>query len=175
MNRLFASMLVLGLLFVSDAQADMPKMDRGQREQMLKKIHTGFVLELGEILGLDTAGTIKLSERLAPYDKQRIQVRMETWDAVQVLKGLSAGKGPGNAAEIARRIAKNRVQLAQIDQEELEEIMKGIPADKVAKAALFLTEFPKRIERMAREIVRERMMKNGEMPGPGGERQPQDE
>jgi hypothetical protein len=170
MNRIIVIAFALLVSPLADAQM-MPHMDRGQRESMLKKIHTGFVLELGELLGLDTAGTIKLSERLAPYDKQRVQLRLDSWDAMQSLKQIAAGKGSGNAADLARRMSRNRVQIAQIDQEELEEVLKGLAPDKVSKVAVFAIEYPKRIERMGREILRDRMVK----PGEGGSDHQQEE
>jgi hypothetical protein len=171
--RRFLVLLLAGMLIGPIARAAPPGApDRATREQVLKKIHTSFILELGEMLELDTPATIKLSERLQPYDSRRIQLRMDTWDAMEQLKKISKGKAEGDPVELARKIAKNRMQLAQVDSEELEELIKGLPPDKVAKAALFLAQYPRRIERMARDILQERMRDNpgegpGAPPGPG--------
>ena len=142
--------------------------DKQQREEILKKIHTGFILELGEILELDTAGTIKLSERLQPFDAKRITLRMAAWDDMQALKKLSKGTGEGDPVKIGRRLAQTHVDLAQVDQAELEELLKGLSPDKAAKAALFLAEYPRRVEHMARDIIRERWMKQHPDAAPQG-------
>lgn len=145
-----------------------PPPDRAQREQMLRRVHTAMVLELGELLGLDTAGTIKLSDRLKKYEDQRVQLRLDSFDGMAQLRRASKGEGAGiDAAATARKLAANRVKLAEVDQKELEDVLQGLPADKAAAVAIFLTEFPRRIERMAHG-VRERGGKGGPR-GPEGE------
>jgi hypothetical protein len=142
---------------------DGPPMDRAQLEKMLRKIHTMAVVELGEILDLDTAGTIKLSERLSRYEDQRLPLRLENWEAMQQVKRAARGEATADTSGLARKMAANRVALAQIDQKELEDVLTGLAPEKAAKVALFLTQFPKRIEHMAHEA------RMGGRPG-GGER-----
>jgi hypothetical protein len=127
-----------------------PPMDRAQRERMLRKMHTMFVLELGEILGLDTAGTIKLSERLARHAEQRITLQLDNMTAMESLRRAAhGGDASVDAAGLARRVAQNRVQLAQVDQAELGEVLTGLSPDKAAQAAVLLASFPKRMEHLA--------------------------
>jgi hypothetical protein len=145
-----------------------PGLDRSQREAVMKKIHTGFVLELGEILGLDTPATIKLSARLDPFNERRISLRLDSRDAMEKLRKISKGTAEGDVVALARRIAQNRVEAAQVDQQEMEEIIKGLSPEQTAKAALFVTEFPHRVERMAREILDEHGWNH---PGSGGPEQ----
>ncbi len=139
-------------------------MDRATREQMLQRVHTAFIVELGQILDLDTAGTLKLAERLKQFDDRRIKLRLETWEGMEALKGT----GRTDAVSVARKVAQTRVEIAQLDQAELEELLKGLPSDKAAKAAAFFVEYPRRIEHMAREIHRDRTM-NGPKPGGAGD------
>jgi hypothetical protein len=131
-------------------------LDRPQREAVMKKIHTGFVLELAEILGFDTPATIKLSARLEPFNEKRIALRLDSRDAMEKLRKIAKGHGEGDVVALARRIAQNRVESAQVDQQEMEELIKGLTPEQTAKAAVFVTEFPHRVERMAREILDER-------------------
>lgn len=135
----------------------------------MKKIHTGFILELAEMLGLDTTGTIQLSARLEPFNQRRIALRLESRDAMEKLRKIAKGHGEGDVVALARRIAQNRVESAQVDQQEMEELMKGLSPEQTAKAALFVTEFPHRVERMAREILDEHGLNR---PGAGQEQAP---
>lgn len=169
LTRLF-SMLLLSAMLSSTAMAAPPpadaadgsesggsEMSRDRRAQVLKKIHTGFILELGELLELDTTGTVKLSERLKKFHDQRIQLRLDTGDAMEALRKIAKqGTNPAEAPALARKIAQNRIQLAQLDQQEMEEIIKGLPPEKVAKVAVFMAEYPRRVEHLARELQRER-------------------
>lgn len=143
---------------------------REQREKMLRRVHTQFVLELGELLGLDTAGTIKLSERLKKFDDQRVQLRLDTYDAVGQLRAIARGEGTGDATAIARRMAANRTKLAELDQKELDEVLQGIPPDKAARVALFVPEFGRRVERMAHMMRDDKQGHGGGRGGPGGGR-----
>lgn len=126
-----------------------PQMDRGQRERMLRKMHTVFVVELGELLELDTAGTIKLSDKLSKHADQRVQLQLDNFEAMEQLRRAAKGEGSIDAAAAARRIAQNRIQLAQVDQAELNEVLAGLAPEKAAKAALLMTKFPKRMEHLA--------------------------
>jgi hypothetical protein len=158
MRTLSYLVLAIALTLGAGARAEPPnggwhRPDREQRLQMMQKIHTGFILELGQLLALDTAGSIKLAGRLQPFDDQRIQVRLGIGDAMDQLKqAAKQGGGGSDMAALARQVGQARVQLAQIDLQELEEILKGLPPDKVAKVAVFMAEYPRRVEHLAHEI-----------------------
>jgi hypothetical protein len=161
----FLALAMAGSLLTTTVRADPgdvhPKLDRPTRAGILEKIRTGFIVELGSMLDLDTTATIKLSGKLKPFDDRRMKLRLDTWDATEQLKQAAHGGAADNVGELARKIARNRVELAKIDQEELDELLKDIPADKRAKAAVFLLEYPKRIEQIARQIIHEHMSPDG--------------
>ena len=169
MRRLLLSSLVLvGTLAVSSPalagrsfRGGAPmELSREQRTQMLKKLHTGFVVELGQVLELETADTVKLADRLKKFEEQRIQLRLDIHEAMASLrKAAKEGGSAADAPALARRVAKHRVQLAQLDQSEMEEVFKGLSPEKVAKAAVFMAEYPRRIEHLARELQRDRWMR----------------
>lgn len=149
-----------------------PKMDRAQREKMLRKMHTMAVIELGELLGLDTAGTIKLSDKLSRYADQRVQLQLDSFDAMEQIRRIARGEGTADVASLARRVAQNRVQLAQIDQSELNDVITGLPPEKAAEATLLLARFPKRMEHLAgkaRGMGGGRGMTPPDGPGGGGD------
>lgn len=147
-------LLAAALLVAAPALAGPPP-EREHREHLLRKVHTMMVIELGEILELDTAGTIQLSAKLKKYEDQRVKLRLENFDAMRELKAIGEG-GSGDAAALAKRIAANRVKLAELDQRQLDEVIAGQPPGKVAQVAQFLTRFPKRLERLGRGLAEER-------------------
>lgn len=123
--------------------------DPAQREEMLKKLHTLKVVELGQLLELDTAGTVKLAERLKPFDEQRTKLRLESYEAMKVVRQARRGEAAGDVVAATRALAAHRVKLAQLDERELDAVLEGLSGDKAAKAAVFMVRFPRRIEKMA--------------------------
>lgn len=145
----------------SDAERDAriaEKMEK--RAEHLRRIHTARTIELGQILGLDTAGTIKLGERLKPYEDQRLALRLSNFEAVRALR-QARRYGSGDAVAAAKKLAANRIQLSQVDQQELDEVLKGLSPEKAREAAIFMIEFPRRLERTAGEM-RERRAREGD-------------
>jgi len=128
---------------------DHRPMDREQREKMLHKVHTMAAIELGDLLGYDTAGTIKLSERMVKFDDPRIHTLLDNFEAMSQLKRAAKGEGAADVPALVRRLGENRVKLAQLDQQQLAELTSGLPPEKAAKVATFLARFPRRVEQMA--------------------------
>ncbi len=127
-----------------------PPMDRAQRQKMLRKAQYLSVMELAEILELDTAGAVKLTERLAKYDEPRIQARLELGDALDQLRKIAHGAAQGDAAGLAKKVTAARVQVAQLDQKEVDEVTAGLAPEKTAKVVLFFAEQTRRLERFVR-------------------------
>lgn len=120
--------------------------DPDAREEVLRDAHTTFVIELGELLSLDAAGTIRLRERLQKFEAQRAPLRREMIESMQTLEKVAAGKVAGDGAALARKGAQYRLQMAEIARQELEEILVGLSSEQAAKVALFLARLPKRME-----------------------------
>ena len=128
---------------------------RDRREKLLRRAHTIMVMELGDRLGLDSAAVIKLTERLRRFDDERVALRLENLDLVKRLK--AAGNRPSpETVDAVKKIAANRVRLAQVDEAELTDLLAQVPPEKAAQVALFVGEFANRLERVAREAVRNR-------------------
>lgn len=119
------------------------------RERMLKRMSTLRAVELGDLLELDTTATVRLAERLEKFDEQRRQLQLENLEAMRALRRSVGGGEPVDAAALARKIAANRVQLAQLDQRELEDTLAMAPRERAAEVTLFLADFRRRVERMA--------------------------
>lgn len=131
-----------------------------KRAEHLRRIHTARTIELGQILGLDTAGTIKLGERLKRFEDQRLALRLASFEAVRELR-QARRDGSGDAVAAARKLSANRIQLAQLDQQEFDEVLKGLSPEKARDAAIFMIDFPRRLERTAGEM-RERRAREGD-------------
>lgn len=172
MTRLFAlaaAFALTGLAAPASAgpreHKDRPhRHDPAQREEMLQKLHTMKVVELGQILELDTAGTVKLAARLKPFDEQRTKLRLESYEAMKVVRQARRGETSGDVVAATRSLAQSRVKLAQLDERELDAVLEGLSGEKAAKAALFMIRFPRRIEKMAGKMHdrRERSDKDSE-------------
>lgn len=125
---------------------------REVREKMLQKVHTLLVTELGSVMGLDTEGTVRLAGELQPFHQERTRLRLEMGDSMRDLHSARRGETQAEVVAIARKLADTRVKLAELDRKELEAILERTSPEKAAEVALFLTHFPRRMERMAREI-----------------------
>ena len=133
-----------------DGRRPPPPMDRASRQKMLRKAQYLSVMELAELMDLDTTGAVKLTERLAKYDEPRIQARLDLGDSLDQLRKIAEGGAQGDAAGLAKKITAARVQIAQLDQKEVDEITAGLTPEKTAKVVLFFAEQTKRLERFVR-------------------------
>lgn len=134
------------------ARADV---QRERREKLLRRAHTIMVMELGDRLGLESAAVIQLTQRLKKFDDERVTLRLENLDLVKRLKAAGDKPSP-EVVEAVKKIAANRVRLAQVDEAELNDLLSQVPPEKAAQVALFVGEFANRLERVAREAVRNR-------------------
>lgn len=132
------------------------KHDPAHREQMLQKISALKVTELSRILELDAAGSAELAARLKPFDEERTRLRVESFAAMKKLRNPQGATGSSNGVDAAALLARNRVKLAQIDEREMQEVLKGLSGEKAEKASLFMLQFPRRVEKMADKMHKRR-------------------
>lgn len=140
---------------------------RERREKMMNRIRALKTTELGELLELDSNETARLSQTLERFDEDRRRIQMENFEYMRALRQIAKGEAAGDAAELARRMAANRVTLAEIDQRELSAILDGLHPEQAAKASLFLTRFPRKMERLAEDVRRGRKHRRGDGEGEG--------
>jgi len=153
------ALLLVGVLLAPPASAGPRGGGEGRfnpekRERMLRRAHTLMVMELAERLSFDSAATIKLAERLRKFEDQRVALRLENWEAMKTLRAINEGTGTGDAVALTKKVAANRVKLAQVDEAELAEMLVAVPPDQAAKVAVFVGEFTNRLERVARDAAR---------------------
>jgi len=160
MRFLLCALALTGTLITGVARADEasgPQPDRQERISVMEKINTGFIVEVGALLNMDTAGTIQLAGRLKPFSKRRMKLRIETWDATEQLKRAAKQHNGEDVPGLARTIARDRVELAKVDQQELDELLKGLSPEQQAKVAVFALHYQKHVEQLAKKIIEEHM------------------
>jgi hypothetical protein len=138
---------------------------RGDPERMEKRMRLARTLGLAEALDLDAAQALRVGETLEKFDARRQVARKTMHDARAVLQRAASGD-KASAADVdgaIARIFEARAQLTQTDREMLQVISKDLPADKRARAALFLGRFEERIEK---RVI---MHGPGARGGPGAE------
>lgn len=128
------------------------KFDPAHRQRMLQKISALKVAGLAQVLELGEPATAELAARLKPFDEERTALRVESFAAMKTLRAA----GPGDGVEAAVLLARNRVKLAQVDERELQEVLKGLSGEKAQKASLFMIQFPRRVEKMAGKMHKRR-------------------
>jgi hypothetical protein len=171
---LILALLVPAAALAQPARAPAPmQMKRGApptdeeraelRERVIRRIRTMRAVDIADILSLDEAQAIQLARRLAPYDEKRIELRLAMHESMKALKAAAHGDGDAvrNVADASRRIFDAQAELGQIQKREFEDLSKGLPPEKVARLAVYLHQFDKRIMKMAREVRHGR-------GGPGG-------
>ncbi|WP_242393302.1 Spy/CpxP family protein refolding chaperone [Anaeromyxobacter oryzisoli] len=121
---------------------------RGDPARMEKRMRLARTLGLAEALDLDPQQALKLGDTLKRFDDRRLAARRQLHDARQVLFKAASGEKATTAEVDAaiQRIFDARAQLQASDREMLQAIAKDLPAEKRARAALFLGRFGERIE-----------------------------
>lgn len=157
MHLILAGAIALAMLWSSPALANAnDRHDPVRRQQMLQQISDLKLAGLGEALGLDEAGKAELGVRLKPLEEERTALRVESYAAMKTLRNARRATDSSNGVEAALVLARNRVKLAQIDERELQEVLKGVSGEKAEKAALFMVQFPRRVEKMAGKMHKRR-------------------
>ncbi|MFO0585642.1 MAG: hypothetical protein U0229_25455 [Anaeromyxobacter sp.] len=143
---------------------DDPKMqERAERRMKLAR-----TLGLAEALDLEPKKALELGDVMAKQDDRRIAIRKQMRDAHDVLRRAADGEKV-SAQEVDQAIQKGldaRAQMAAVDKETLQAVIKDLNPEQRARAVLFLDRFHRRFAPGAmgeglRQMIRQRM-------GPGG-------
>jgi hypothetical protein len=103
-------------------------------------------LGLAEALDLDAKKALELGDVIGKYDEKRTAVRKQMRDAHDVLRKAADGEKV-TAQEVDKAIQSGldaRNQMAQIDRETVQAVVKDLPPEKRARAVLFLDRFQRR-------------------------------
>jgi hypothetical protein len=164
-----AVVLLLPVVAAAAPQGAPPEAgrDRGRRERVQKRLRVARAVGLAEALDLDATAALRLRDVLARYDERRAPLREQLRGAVQIVRDAARGDGAA-AAQVdpaLQRARDARAKLQQLDAQMLDELAKGLPPEKKARAALFLATFHHRAAHVA-------MHRGGRGGGHGPERRP---
>ena len=152
------------------------KDDPKAAEKMERRMRLARTLGLAEALDLEPKKALEMGDLIAKQDERRAAARKQMRDAHDVLRKAADGEKV-TSQEVDQAIQRGldaRAQLAQIDKETLQAVVKDLGPEQRARAVLFLDRFQRRFSfgrghemgDKARRVIRERMGPGG--MGPGG-------
>lgn len=136
-------------------------MDPALMERVQRRMKLALTLGLAEALQLDDAAALKLSGQIEKFTPRRMAAAQQMRDSVQLLRRSAQGEKLA-AAEVdaaITRLLDARAQMQEVDREVVTTVTKDLPAEKRARAVLFLAKFHQRAMRELRP---------GGRGGPGG-------
>jgi hypothetical protein len=151
--------------------------DPRMTERMERRMRLARTLGLAEALDLEPKKALEIGEIIAKQDDRRAAARKQMREAHDVLRKAAEGEKV-SAQEVDQAIQRGldaRTQMAQIDKDTLQAVLKDLSPEQRARAALFLDRFQRRfvfgggpgeMGRHMRRVIRERVP--GQM-GPGAE------
>jgi len=148
------------------------KQDPKMQEKVERRMKLARTLGLAEALDLDAKKALELGDVMAKQDDRRAAIRKQMRDAHDVLRKAADGEKV-TAQEVDQAIQKGldaRAQLAAVEKETLQAIIKDLNPEQRARAVLFLDRFHRRFQvgggQGNIQIMRHRGP--GGMGGPGG-------
>jgi len=137
---------------------------REQRKRMMQ------VVGLTEALGLSTQDALRVDETIRRFDERRRPLKDQVRESARVV--MEAARGDNAALsqvdQAINRVLDARVQLAQLDKEQLQALSSGLNAQQRAKMALFYARFHKGMRGMGHDGSEGRrqlrMMRRGGQP-----------
>jgi len=137
-------------------------MDPARMEKMHRRMQLALTLGLAETLQLDDAAALKVRGQIEKFTPRRMAAAQQMRDSVQVLRRAAQGEKVAAADVDAAitRLLDARAQMQAVDRELVTTVTKDLPAEKRARAVLFLAKFH---QRMMQE-----MRPGGRGPGPCG-------
>lgn len=123
---------------------------RAQREQRKRMMQ---VVGLTEALGLSTQDALKVDETIRRFDERRRPLKETVRDSARIV--MEAAKGDngalGQVDQAIARVLDARVQLAQLDKEQVQALSNGLSAQQRAKLAMFYARFHRAGMRMGHD------------------------
>jgi Spy/CpxP family protein refolding chaperone len=116
-----------------------------------RRAKLALTIGLAEALELDDVQALKLRSVIDQFEQRRLPLQGQQRDAMKVLKA-SADADRTDAAAVDQALAKlldAREKLQALDRELIGGITKDLPAQKKARAVLFLARFHERMREKA--------------------------
>jgi hypothetical protein len=122
-------------------------MDPARMEKMHRRMQLALTLGLAETLQLDDAAALKVRGQIEKFTPRRMAAAQQMRDSVQVLRRSAQGeKVPAAEVDAAiTRLLDARAQMQAVDRDVVTTVTKDLPAEKRARAVLFLAKFHQRM------------------------------
>ena len=149
---------------------DPTPMDPARLEQRQRRMRLALTLGLAEALQLDDAAVLKVRGQIDKLSPRRMAAAQQMRDSVQVLRRSARGEKVA-AADVDAAIGKlldARAQMQSVDRELVTTVTRDLPAEKRARAVLFLAKFHQRMMQEMRPGGRGHGPGGGPGMGPGG-------
>ena len=136
---------------------DEPEEPRGRRaamrEDVQKRLRLYRTVELAQALELSDAEALKLSAEMQRFDDRRAPLRATLEDARRTARKAAKGEAAALAGldPAIAGATRARKQLADLDLEEFQALQKLVPPERRGKLALFLLQYPQRLQKLVRE------------------------
>jgi hypothetical protein len=144
--------VLLPAIVTAAPQGTAAPADRDARaDRVQKRLRVAKAIGLAEALDLDDAAALRVRDILARYDEKRAPLREQARAAVRIVRDAAHGDqaAAGQVDASLQRARDARAKLQQLDAQMLDEIAKGLTAERKARAALFLAAFRHRAQRFA--------------------------
>jgi hypothetical protein len=127
------------------APPDQP--DPARMENLQRRARLALTLGLAEALQLDDAAALNVRGQIEKFTPRRMAAAQQMRDSVQVLRRSAQGeKVPAAEVDAAiTRLLDARAQMQAVDREVVTTVTKDLPAEKRARAVLFLAKFHQRM------------------------------
>jgi len=143
--------------------------DPKAQEKLQRRMQLARTLGLAEALDVDAKKALELDAVMAKYDEKRVAVRKQMRDAHDVLRKAADGEKV-TAQEVDKAIQQGfeaRAQMAQLDKETTQAVLKDLNPEQRARAVLFLDRFQRRFTMGGPGNVRVMKHRMGPGGGPG--------
>ncbi len=119
------------------------------QERIEKRVRVARALGLAEALDLDAVEATRLADALDRLDQKRKPAWKEHDEAMQVLRQAARGDKDAQSKvdDAVKKVFQAHSQLAAIDREAYDAVVKGLSPEKRARAAIFLGRFQHRFGR----------------------------
>jgi len=112
-----------------------------------RRVKLALTLGLAEALELDDAQALKLRGVVDQFEQKRTPLQAQQRDALKILRAAADSEKPDAAAvdQALTRLLDAREKLQALDRELVGGITRDLPAQKKARAVLFLARFHERM------------------------------
>jgi hypothetical protein len=140
------------------------------RTRIEKKIRLFRLMELTDALDLPEPDAVRINEAMGRFDDRRRPLQKELGEQMKLIRRAAEGDPEAlrglDAATV--RAFDLRAQIAQVNRELFQTVGKDLQPQKRARFALFLGQFDKKVQKLAKDARQEARRQRRMREGKGG-------